>query len=89
MSFTNVTTGKAHAFGGKYLELVPGERIRYTDSFEDPNLPGEMTTTVTLNPCQSAPSSTSSKKVCRPRSRFFGLASAKVEMIEVIGNRLI
>jgi uncharacterized protein YndB with AHSA1/START domain len=50
MSFTNFTTGKAHAFGGKYLELVPGERIRYTDRFEDPNLPGEMTTTVTLKP---------------------------------------
>jgi uncharacterized protein YndB with AHSA1/START domain len=48
MLFTNFTTGKAHAFGGKYLELVPGERIRYTDHFEDPNLPGEMTTTVTL-----------------------------------------
>jgi uncharacterized protein YndB with AHSA1/START domain len=50
MSFTNFTTGKAHAFGGKYLELVPGERIRYTDRFEDPNLPGEMTTTVILKP---------------------------------------
>lgn len=50
MSFTNFTTGKAHAFGGEYLELVPGERLRYTDRFEDPNLPGEMTTTVTLKP---------------------------------------
>jgi uncharacterized protein YndB with AHSA1/START domain len=50
MLFTNFTTGKAHAFGGKYLELVPRERIRYTDRFEDPNLPGEMTTTVTLKP---------------------------------------
>ena len=48
MSFRNFGTGHAHAFGGKYLELVPGERIRYTDQFEDPNLPGEMVTTVTL-----------------------------------------
>lgn len=50
MSFTNFTTGKSHAFGGKYLELAPGELIRYTDRFEDPNLPGEMITTVTLKP---------------------------------------
>ncbi len=48
MSFTNFTTGKSHAFGGEYLELVPHERIRYTDKFDDPNLPGEMQTTVTL-----------------------------------------
>src|SRR5215470_6627903 len=50
MSFTNFSTGKSHAFGGRYLELEPGELIRYTDRFEDPNLPGEMTTTVTLKP---------------------------------------
>lgn len=48
MSFTNFTTGNSHAFGGEYLELVPHERIRYTDKFDDPNLPGEMRTTVTL-----------------------------------------
>lgn len=48
MSFTNFTTGKSHAFGGKYLELVPHKRIRYTDVFEDPNLPGEMQTTISL-----------------------------------------
>lgn len=48
MSFTNFTTGHSHAFGGSYLELVPNERIRYTDKFEDPNLPGEMTVTVEL-----------------------------------------
>ena len=48
MSFTNFTTGKGHAFGGKYLELVPHERVRYTDRFDDPNLPGEMTVTVKL-----------------------------------------
>ena len=50
MSFANFTTGKSHAFGGKYLELVPGELIRYSDRFEDANLPGEMMTTVTLRP---------------------------------------
>jgi uncharacterized protein YndB with AHSA1/START domain len=48
MSFRNFTTGDSHAFGGKYLELVPGERLRYTDKFDDPNLPGEMQVTVTL-----------------------------------------
>jgi len=48
MSFTNLTTGDGHSFGGKYLELKPGERISYTSRFDDPNLPGEMTTTVTL-----------------------------------------
>ena len=49
MSFTNFTTGKTHAFGGTYLELVPHQRLRYTDTFDDPNLPGEMRTTITLN----------------------------------------
>jgi uncharacterized protein YndB with AHSA1/START domain len=48
MSFTNLTTGGSHSFGGKYLELVPAERLRYTSVFDDPNLPGEMLTTVTL-----------------------------------------
>ena len=48
MSFTNFTTKKSHGFGGKYVELVPNERIRYTDKFDDPNLPGEMQVTVTL-----------------------------------------
>jgi uncharacterized protein YndB with AHSA1/START domain len=48
MSFTNFTTGKSHSFGGKYLELAPNERLRYTDRFDDPNLPGEMQVTVTL-----------------------------------------
>jgi uncharacterized protein YndB with AHSA1/START domain len=48
MSFTNFTSGKSHAFGGKYVELVPNERLRYSDKFDDPNLPGEMVTTVTL-----------------------------------------
>ncbi len=48
MSFTNFTTGHSHAFGGTWLELVPHSRIRYTAKFDDPNLPGEMQTTVTL-----------------------------------------
>jgi uncharacterized protein YndB with AHSA1/START domain len=48
MSFTNFTTGKGHTFGGKYVELVPGERIRYTNQFNDSNLPGQMTATITF-----------------------------------------
>ena len=48
MSFTNFSTGKSHSFGGTYLELTPHERIRHTDKFDDPNLPGEMVVTVTL-----------------------------------------
>lgn len=48
MSFTNFTTGKSHSFGGQYLELVPHERIRYTDTFDDPNLPGAMQVTINL-----------------------------------------
>ena len=48
MSFTNFTTGQSHSFGGTYLELVPHERIRYTDKFDDPNLAGEMQVTITF-----------------------------------------
>lgn len=48
MSFTNFGTGKSHDFGGKYVELVPSERIRYSDKFEDPNLAGEMSVTITF-----------------------------------------
>jgi uncharacterized protein YndB with AHSA1/START domain len=48
MSFTNLSTGNGHSFGGEYLELVPYERIRHTDKFDDPNLPGEMQVTVSL-----------------------------------------
>src|SRR3954463_2653076 len=48
MSFSNFSTGNGHSFGGEYRELVPHERIRYTDKFDDPNMPGEMVTTVTL-----------------------------------------
>jgi uncharacterized protein YndB with AHSA1/START domain len=50
MSFTNFTTGNGHSFGGEYLELVPHERIRHTDRFDDPNLPGEMQVTISLRP---------------------------------------
>ena len=52
MSFTNFGTGSSHRFGGTYLELVPNERIRYSDQFDDPNLPGQMQVTVTLKPVQ-------------------------------------
>ena len=48
MSFRNFTTGGSHSFGGDYLELVPGQRLRYTDKFDDPNLPGEMQVTVEI-----------------------------------------
>lgn len=50
MSFTNFTTGHGHSFGGEYRELVSNERIRYSDKFDDPNMPGEMETTVLLRP---------------------------------------
>lgn len=52
MSFRNFTTGSSHSFGGKYLELVPNERIRHTDAFDDSNLPGEMQVTITLEPVE-------------------------------------
>lgn len=48
MSFTNFSTGTSHSFGGSYIELTPGERIRYTDRFDDPNLPGDMRVTISL-----------------------------------------
>ncbi len=48
MSFTNFTTGSSHSFGGRYLEIVPNERLQYTDEFDDPNLPGQMITTIVL-----------------------------------------
>ena len=53
MSFTNFTTGRGHSFGGTYRELVPNARIRYSDKFDDPNLPGEMETVVSLTPVPS------------------------------------
>jgi uncharacterized protein YndB with AHSA1/START domain len=48
MSFTNFTTGSSHSFGGEYLEIIPNEKLRYTDQFDDPNLPGQMITTIEL-----------------------------------------
>ncbi len=48
MSFTNFSTGNGHSFGGKYLEMVPGQKLKYTDKFDDPNLPGEMQVTITF-----------------------------------------
>jgi len=48
MSFTNFSTGNSHSFGGEFVELVPNEKLRYTDKFDDPNLPGEMMTTVSI-----------------------------------------
>jgi uncharacterized protein YndB with AHSA1/START domain len=50
MSFTNLSSGQSHAFGGEYLEVVPNERLRYTDTFDDPNIPAVMVSTVTLSP---------------------------------------
>lgn len=50
MSFTNFTTGNGHSFGGEYLEIIPNQLLKYTDKFDDPNLPGEMITTVQLTP---------------------------------------
>lgn len=50
MSFTNLTTGHSHSFGGEFVELVPNERIRHTDKFDDANLPGQMQTTISLKP---------------------------------------
>ncbi len=50
MSFTNLGTGRSHAFGGTFLELIPNERIKHTDTFEDPGLPGEMQTRISLKP---------------------------------------
>ena len=50
MSFHNFSTGNGHSFGGEYLELIPGELVRYTDRFDDPNLPGELQVTVSLKP---------------------------------------
>lgn len=50
MSFTNFTTGNSHSFGGEYLEIIPNQRLKYSDVFDDPNLPGEMVTTIDLKP---------------------------------------
>ena len=65
MSFTNFTTSQGHSFGGTYVELVPHEMIRYTDKFDDPNLPGEIQVTVRLKKVSVEPNSTLSRKACR------------------------
>ena len=69
MSFTNFSTGNSHSFGGTYHELVPGEKLRYTDKFDDPNLPGEMKVTVTLRKCCAERNSRSCRKAFRRRFR--------------------
>jgi uncharacterized protein YndB with AHSA1/START domain len=56
ISLRNFATGKSHAFGGEYVEVIPGECLRYTDKFDDPNLPGEMQVSVMLKKYPSAPS---------------------------------
>ena len=68
MSFTNFTTGHSHSFGGKYRELAPSEKISYTDSFDDPNLPGEMTTTVRRRSPEAATSYLTRSNFCRLRN---------------------
>jgi uncharacterized protein YndB with AHSA1/START domain len=69
MSFTNFTSGHSHSFGGEYLELVPNERIRHTDKFDDPNLPGEMITTVKLKRVFCGTELTSCRKASPVRFR--------------------
>src|SRR5438034_631756 len=76
MSFTNFTTGHSHSFGGKYLELVPHERIRHTDKFDDPNLPGEMLTTVSLKKVSGSRRSTGSRRSGRTGGRMRGPSTA-------------
>ena len=65
MSFRNFTTGASHSFGGEYVELVPHERLRYTDKFDDPNLPGLLQVTVTLKKVSVGTELTSCRKACR------------------------
>jgi len=67
MSFTNFTTQQSHSFGGEYLELVPGERIVYTDKFDDPNMPGTMKTAVTLKAVACGSERASCRKAFRKR----------------------
>jgi uncharacterized protein YndB with AHSA1/START domain len=65
MSFTNFTNGKVHSFGGEYLELVPNERIRYTDRFDDPNLPGTIHVTITLRAVSVGTEINIERRTCR------------------------
>src|SRR2546425_134344 len=76
MSFTNFTTGHSHSFGGKYLELVAHERIRHTDKFDDPNLPGEMQTTVSSKKVSGSGRITGSRRSGRTRGRMRGPSTA-------------
>ncbi len=94
MSFTNFTTGRSHSFGGEYLELTPNERIRHTDKFDDPNLKGEMQTTISLKKLsvgtevnivqEGVPSVIPSEAChlgCRNRSRFLRSSSRRTSQI--------
>ncbi|MEZ5364943.1 MAG: SRPBCC family protein [Bryobacterales bacterium] len=65
MSFTNFSTGSSHSFGGEYLELTPGKRLRYTDKFDDPNLPGEITVTIDLEAVSVGTDVKIVRKACR------------------------
>jgi len=77
MSFINFSTGHGHSFGGEYLELVPHERIRYTDRFDDPNLPGEMQVTVSLKQvsCGSSAGKNRSRNLPRWSSPIFRVSA--------------
>jgi uncharacterized protein YndB with AHSA1/START domain len=81
MAFTNFATGRSHAFGGEYLELVPHERIRYTDRFDDPNLPGEMQTTITLRSVRVAHALGKAR-----RGRDSGLGSGRAQRPKAGGD---
>jgi uncharacterized protein YndB with AHSA1/START domain len=70
MSFTNLATGHTHGWTGEYLELVPHQRLRYTAKFDDPNLPGVMTTTVTLKHLEHGGQKQSSRQSLRPNRRL-------------------
>lgn len=63
MTFTNFTTGSEHSFGGEYLEIIPNQKLKYTDQFDDPNLPGQMTTTIELKRFYVAQNYSQLKKV--------------------------
>ena len=86
MSFTNFGTGASHSFGGRYLELKPNERLRYTDKFDDPNLPGEMTVTV-IPGSHSAPAlgSDIGEKLTRPLDLTLALPGARTAFSSGLG----
>jgi uncharacterized protein YndB with AHSA1/START domain len=79
MSFTNFTTGASHSFGGEYLELTPHERIRYTDKFDDPNLPGEIQTTIDLKKVDCGTEMSIVRKACpRPFHHRPAISAGKI-----------